>query len=238
MDKRILAISDIHGCYDEFCTLLDKIEYNPSKDQLILLGDYVNRGRNSKKVLEKVIALVDEGAIALRGNHDDWFLRYLFSTKNSFATFTRPKVGGLETLYSYLCTDSLQSSKNETYTDFIKTYYSDHIEFLSSLPYFFETKSYLFVHAGINPKHKEISYNTVRDFIMSRWDFINNPVELDKMVIFGHTTCKMIHNCNDIWFQPDKIGIDGGCCFGLQLNCLEITKDLKYRTHFVTYTGS
>ncbi|WP_260838729.1 metallophosphoesterase [Heyndrickxia oleronia] len=43
--NRILAISDIHGCYDEFIELLDLVEYNSSEDQLILLGDYMDRAR-------------------------------------------------------------------------------------------------------------------------------------------------------------------------------------------------
>ena len=238
MNKRILAISDIHGCYDEFCMLLDKMKYNPAFDQLILLGDYVNRGKDSRKVIQKVISLVKEGAIALRGNHDEWFLRYLFSEENSFTAFTRPKVGGKETLSSYLKIDSLNSDDNSAYTNFIKTYYSEHVNLLSSLPYFFETDDYIFVHGGINPKQKKLKDNTPRDFLLSRWDFIQNPIETDKIVVFGHTTCKMIHGHDDIWFQTQKIGIDGGCCFGLQLNGLEITKEHHYKTYRIKHIGS
>ncbi len=64
-------ISDIHGCYDEFNTLLKDVEYNPEEDKLILVGDYVDRGLKSKEVVEQVKSMVEEwGVIALKGNHD------------------------------------------------------------------------------------------------------------------------------------------------------------------------
>jgi serine/threonine protein phosphatase 1 len=75
MKKRLLAISDIHGCCSEFIALLKRAAYNPLLDQLILLGDYVDRGPDSFQVVELVIQLVNEGAIALRGNHDDYFVK-------------------------------------------------------------------------------------------------------------------------------------------------------------------
>jgi predicted phosphodiesterase len=56
--KRILAISDIHGCLDEFNELLEKVKYNQSEDQLILLGDYIDRGLKSKQVVEKVMEYI------------------------------------------------------------------------------------------------------------------------------------------------------------------------------------
>ena len=96
----------------------------------------------------------------------------------------------------------------------------------------FETSSYIFVHAGLHPE-KALNENTSRDFIMSRWDFINQLCLLEKKVIFGHTTCVMIHNRPEPWFHENKIGIDGGCCFGYQLNCLEIQPDGEMRNYFV-----
>ncbi|MFS1518622.1 metallophosphoesterase [Bacillus sp. SCS-151] len=72
--KRILAISDVHGCNDEFLKLLDKANYNSETDQLILLGDYEDRGLKSKDVINQIIDLQNKGAISLRGNHDQMFL--------------------------------------------------------------------------------------------------------------------------------------------------------------------
>lgn len=66
--RRVIMISDIHGCIEPFDRLLTKIQYSPDQDQLILLGDYVDKGPHSNKVVERVMQLVQNSeAIALRG---------------------------------------------------------------------------------------------------------------------------------------------------------------------------
>lgn len=230
--NRLLVISDIHGCYDEFCKLLGLVKYNATTDQLILLGDYVNRGKDSLKVVQFVYELVHQGAIALKGNHDEWFIKYLMSSTNDFKRFVSEKVGGYPTLQSFVQQNHLVESKNDVYRTFIRSQYKHLIQFLNDLPLIFETPLYVFVHAGVHPK-KELNENTSRDLIMSRWGFINQPCPLQKTVIFGHTTCVKIHNKPDLWIKGNKIGIDGGCCFGYQLNCLEILHSGQMKNHFV-----
>ena len=68
--KRILVISDIHGELKLFDSLLEKVKYDADEDQLILVGDYVDRGPDSKGVLNRVSELKRNGAVVLRGNHD------------------------------------------------------------------------------------------------------------------------------------------------------------------------
>ncbi len=75
--NRILVISDIHGEIDKFKKLLEEIQYNAKQDQLILLGDYVDRGPNARAVLEKVKELKEEGAFVLKGNHEDMMIKAL-----------------------------------------------------------------------------------------------------------------------------------------------------------------
>jgi len=221
--KRTLVISDIHGCYDEFVRLLEVANYNPIEDQLILLGDYIDRGKDSKKVIEKVMELVKQGAIALRGNHDDWFLCFLANHEKS-REYLLEGVGGFNTLISYLGLDYLKKETNlDNVVKRIKGEYSEHLRFLVNLPYYYETDDYVFVHAGVNPFSFSDWRNEPETLSWIRWEFINRPTSLDKTVIFGHTSCRTIHNSNDIWVSDDKIGIDGACCFGGQLNCLEIT---------------
>jgi len=71
---RILAIGDIHGCTTAFDTLLAAVNLQPS-DRLITLGDYIDRGPDSKVVIERLIALHDTGQlVALRGNHEQMIL--------------------------------------------------------------------------------------------------------------------------------------------------------------------
>lgn len=67
---RLLVMGDIHGEYTIMQTVLEKADYKLRQDQLILLGDYVDRGNESCKVVDAVKDLVANGAVALLGNHE------------------------------------------------------------------------------------------------------------------------------------------------------------------------
>lgn len=225
---RTLVISDIHGCYDVWMALLKKINFKPKEDRLILLGDYVDRGTQSKEVITHVKQLVESGeAIALRGNHDQRFIEWV--TQN--VTIHDVKFiehGGLQTLNSY-CDDKLNVNdlQNPVVLNqakaFIRKKYREHILFLDSLPLYHEDNKHIYVHAGLNPFYKAWQEQPERDFIWIRDAFVKKPTVVAKTVVFGHTKTMDIHGTSDIWFGGDKIGIDGGCAYGLQLNCLEIT---------------
>lgn len=70
-NERILAISDVHGHYEELMMLLEKADYNPNRDKLILLGDYIDRGEKSYEVIQMLKKLQRKGSIILRGNHEE-----------------------------------------------------------------------------------------------------------------------------------------------------------------------
>jgi serine/threonine protein phosphatase 1 len=226
--KRTLCISDIHGCHDEFCELLQKVKYNPSEDKLILLGDYMDRGSKSKEVIELVMGLVNEhGAIALKGNHDKMFLDFVDG--EDYTVFISN--GGLKTLVSYY--PELKDYMDiELARQHILNNYPSHIEFIKNLPYYYEDEENIYVHAGLNPMYKEWKDNTPNDMIWIRELFFDNYTRTDKTVIFGHTPCLNLHGKEDVWMGGDKIGIDGACAYGFQLNCLEIS-DEGYRTYSV-----
>lgn len=219
--KRILAISDIHGMFDEFIEMLHKVNYNPENDQLILLGDYVDRGPKSKDVIECIMHLVQEqGAIALKGNHDDMFVKHVVNDLEE-DSFRHMKNGGLTTFQSYYCRE-LEFSALPEAKKYVKENFWHHIEFLKDLPYYFETVDYIFVHAGINPDYDDWKETPERDLLWIRDAFFNRELQIAKKVVFGHTICMKFHGTYDVWFGRDKIGIDGGCVYGYQLNCLEI----------------
>lgn len=231
--SRILAISDIHGCYEEFYQLLSDVRYDPNKDQLVLVGDYVDRGPRSKEVVEFVMSLVREhGAIALKGNHDDMFIKHLLSDEAEHRE-RHLRNGALTTFQSYY-----QKELDVEHIDHAKAHilenYQHHIQFLRDLPLYYETDKHLFVHAGINPEFEDWRMTPERDLIWIRNDFIDHPTRLDKTVIFGHTICLKLHERPDIWFCEDKIGIDGGLVYGHQLNCLEIAENNSYRVYSIS----
>ncbi|KAA8787088.1 serine/threonine protein phosphatase [Paenibacillus amylolyticus] len=220
--NRTLMISDIHGCIDEFNQLLLNVDYNSKYDQLILLGDYVDRGANSREVVDKVMELVQEHhAIALRGNHDQRFADLIYEGTSSIQSKFMEH-GGLQTLESYCRLNDQDSSEDlETARKIIKLNYSRHINFLSNLPLFYEDENHIYVHAGLNPDYSEWKQQPEYDFMYIKDKFIHNAFEdLHKKVIFGHTKTIDIHGSAAVWFAEDKIGIDGGCAFGMQLNCL------------------
>lgn len=83
------------------------MEYNPAKDKLILLGDYVDRGFRSREVIEQVMKLRDEGAITLRGNHDQMMLdAILLDTDEANSRWIRN--GARHTIESYCGADFLR----------------------------------------------------------------------------------------------------------------------------------
>ncbi|WNR44178.1 metallophosphoesterase family protein [Paenibacillus roseipurpureus] len=233
--KRILVISDIHGCVTELKELLHKAKFQADEDQLILLGDYVDRGPNSLETVEHVMFLVrEQGAIALRGNHDQRFIEVMNGTDD----LTEMKFfehGGIQTFQSFSGSKTLDL---KTSKERIRANCSEHLAFLRELPLYYENETHIFVHAGLNPAYKDWKTQPERDFIWIRAPFVQHRTVVKKPVVFGHTTTHDIHGKPDVWFDTDKIGIDGGCAYGMQLNLLEIKGKHQYKTYSVPSKGS
>ncbi|MFC4777322.1 metallophosphoesterase [Paenibacillus sp. GCM10023252] len=223
--RRTIMISDIHGCMNQFNQMLHHIQFDSSADQLILLGDYVDRGHYSKEVVDKVIELVENHqAIALKGNHDQRLVDLIkgdnLSVRSKFIEH-----GGVQTIQSYCGLDEIVNHRItdemfDQWIAFIKTHYKHHIDFLSKLPCYYEDNHHIYVHAGLNPSYRDWKDQPEQDFMYIKDDFIQSSFNLDKKIIFGHTRTIDIHGKSDIWFSGDKIGIDGGCAYGEQLNGL------------------
>ncbi|MEI5907062.1 metallophosphoesterase family protein [Bacillus spongiae] len=223
--KRMLAISDIHGDLEKFEKLLKLVDYNKEQDQLLLLGDYVDRGPQSRAVLDKVIELKADGAIALLGNHEKMMIEAFQTDPMSLKRWFYN--GGIKTLQNYGYSIEKDDAKywytTEEFPDPIEMNddIQKHIEFLKELPYFYETDEHIFVHAGVHPEtplHSTDPYTLV----WIREEF-HNGYTGDKTVIFGHTPVNYLHESPNVYFGKNKIiGIDGGCAYGGRLNCLEV----------------
>jgi len=227
--RRTIAISDIHGCVGPLNELLRRMKYDRSRDRLLLLGDYVDRGPKSRETVERVMQLVAEGAVALRGNHDqrlvDLALRGDDETVRKFIDH-----GGTATAVSYLGeSDWLTKGEPAEQTAsrlrmLLRDRFEAHISFLGSLPLYVEDGKHLFVHAGIHPDYGgNWREQPEREFMYVKEPFWGRGTGLDAKVVFGHTRAVELHGKPSVWFGGDKIGIDGGCAYGQQLNGLEIT---------------
>lgn len=233
--ERILAISDIHGCYDELNNLLEKAKYDSTKDQLILLGDYIDRGKDNLKTLEMVKDLVDNGVIALRGNHDQMFLDFVTRPYIYSNTFNYLRNGGDTTLRNMIKDFDSYQWHEDSYVSWatdIMTEYEHLINFVSKLPYYHKIDNYVFVHAGVNPSYDSWEKTPYDEMVWIREQFLNNDLPFEETFVHGHTPAVNLHGKHDVFFNGNKIGIDGACAYGGQLNCLEI-KDGKFKQYEV-----
>lgn len=234
--KRTLVVSDIHGCYSPFNDLLELMNYRPGEDQLILLGDYVDRGPRSREVVEQIIGLVEkDGAIAIQGNHDERLVDVMLE-RSEQALMKFSGHGGRQTAESYA--GIRQGSIDhiiERAKQNIQQHYMHHMNFLDELPYYYEDEHFIYVHAGLNPSFLNWREQPARDFLYIKEPFLSRPTVVNKTVIFGHTKTIDIQGNAGIWFGDGKIGIDGGCATGHQLNGLEITGPSDFQFYAVPW---
>jgi serine/threonine protein phosphatase 1 len=171
---RTLAIGDIHGCLTALDTLLGFVVPS-SDDRLIFLGDYVDRGPDSKGVIGRLIALKrDRGAVCLRGNHEIMMTgaRGGHSDFKFWTTF-----GGIEALDSYATDEEVS----------IKSIPQSHWRFLEECIDWHETDTHIFVHANLHPDlplEKQPSEWLHWQAISDKW---HKPHVSGKTMICGHT---------------------------------------------------
>ena len=202
--KKIFAIGDIHGSYDRLKTLMDKIPIDFSRDTLVFIGDYIDRGPHSVEVVDYLMQLKNRvpGVIFLKGNHEDMLDKFI----NGDDRFTYLLNGGQQTLDSYL-TKPVQS-------DFYPIP-PDHMDFFKSLRLYYETEEFIFVHAGLRPR-VPLESQKPQDLLWIRDKFVSTKYDFGKRVIFGHTPLKKP------LVEPNKIGIDTGAVYGNALTCVQL----------------
>lgn len=192
--------------------LLNITNYDVSTDQLVLLGDYIDRGPDPVGTMNLVENLVAEGAVALAGNHEYMLISYLCQKISIHDYFFN---GGATTLKSY---DALGEKREEIL--------QRHLRFIGTMPLILETQNYIFTHAGINPS-KSLENQTNDDVLWIREKFLYHPTNLDKTVIFGHTPTFTL-GTDKIWINKNKIGIDTGAGQNRVLSILELPQGNVY----------
>jgi serine/threonine protein phosphatase 1 len=234
---RTIVISDIHGHYNKLIELLSLVNYNPKIDHLYFLGDYVDKGPDSKKVIQKIIELSKlKGVKTISGNHDELFLRWLDKNEYKFMSYTSEKTGGTETILSFAPFFQKGINDDETRTYILKNYHQE-VTFLRNLPYYIEDENHIYVHAGVDLKKENWKDTSEKNFRWIRKKFLDELNHHDKTIVFGHTVTNKIRNSESdfsIWFGDKKIGIDGGIKFNGQLNALVIEEN-KYKSYFVKF---
>jgi len=170
---RTLAIGDVHGCHRALIALSNFVPFEED-DQIVMLGDYVDRGPHSKQVLEWVMQRVEQGnCIPLMGNHE---IMLLAAVDGQMPIVQWEHCGGRETLRSY-------AHGGMPSVDHIDP---EHVDFIrNNLLRYHETETHLFAHAGMLaniPPDQQADY----DLFWDRFDLVG-PHRSGKIVICGHT---------------------------------------------------
>ncbi|AZO60039.1 MAG: serine/threonine protein phosphatase [Mesorhizobium sp.] len=221
-DTVVYAIGDVHGCYDELRTLEQKIEADAlqfrGRKIIIMLGDYVDRGPNSRRVVEHLMAPPPEGfmRVCLAGNHEVAMLAYL-DGHLSLEPWLR--VGGRETLFSYGIDPDrladLYGSSEEVVERIREAIPATHVAFMRTLPVMICSERFLFVHAGIRPGIA-LEAQDEADLLNIRSEFLAAAHRLDRWVVHGHTIVDVPT------LDGRRLGIDTGAFQSGRLTALRI----------------
>jgi serine/threonine protein phosphatase 1 len=208
--QRIYAIGDVHGCLGLLDDLIAKIDADDAargkaRTRLIFLGDLVDRGPDSRGVVERVRRIHEErpGTILLKGNHEEILLLTRQGDRRAASLFHR--VGGRATLLSYgVPADVYDSCDTGDLADLVRQYVPDeHIALLSGFEDFHEAGDYLFVHAGIRPGIP-LAEQKISDLRWIRSEFLNHKGSHGRVVVHGHSISVEVEE------RPNRIGIDTG----------------------------
>ena len=220
-NTRIYAIGDVHGRHDLLIQLQKQIiedskQSKASRKVILYVGDYIDRGLESKQVIETLLTSPLEGFehIFLKGNHEDALLRFLETPEDSAAWLLW---GGDATLRSYDVRLHNEKGKRRTPTEMAKllaTHIPEaHKQFYESLKLYHQEGDYVFVHAGLRP-NKELEAQTAEDMMTIREPFIFSRQNFPYTVVFGHTIF------SEPFIEKARIGIDTGAYASGKLTCL------------------
>ncbi len=230
--KRIYAIGDIHGRRDMLDALLERIEADiggaglsretfaaggapsESEPQLIFLGDYVDRGADSRGVIDRLLGLRETrpASVFLKGNHEAIMLDFLGDPEDLTQWLDW---GGEETLASYGVDAAAGKTPAALAREISDRFPAAHRAFIDSLQLYHVEGDYIFVHAGLRPG-VPLKDQTEADLIWIRKRFHNAAPEErpDKVVVHGHTPeSKPV----DVGW---RIGVDTGACYGGMLTAV------------------
>ena len=194
MSNRLIAIGDIHGCRAALETLLETISPDAS-DTVVTVGDYVDRGPDSRGVIDRLVELATRTTlIPLMGNHEEMMLAVLRGGEPHHGWL---RYGGLETLESYDFSGDL---------DFLPP---AHEQFFDTLGDYYESEDFFFTHAAYDP---ETPLRQQRPQML-RWhslrDGVPKPHHSGKIAVVGHTANRE----GEILDVGHLICLDT-CCYG------------------------
>lgn len=219
MTRPIYAIGDIHGQLGMLETALTLIEQDGGPDaRIVFLGDYVDRGPDSRAVIERIRTGVEAGRdwIALLGNHDRMFSMFMEDYPRNDARllvgyhWLHDRIGGVETLASYGVEVADGDRIYQVHANARASVPQEHLDFLAALKPYHQEGDLLFVHAGIRPG-VALQDQSTDDLIWIRQEFLNDQTLHPWLVVHGHTPAKQAEH------RGNRINLDAGAGYGRPL---------------------
>lgn len=217
----IYAIGDIHGEIDLLNQALAVLrERVRSKDRVVFLGDYVDRGPDSKGCIDQLIQFREEypSTIFLRGNHDQFMLSS-FDEEVRRVDGEYCEVSGETMLWLQNGGDAaLRSYGAYNLFNWQESIDPAHMDFLNATRIEWKSRYYHFVHAGVVPKGVEWTESDRDPKLWIRDGFLESTEDFGHVVVFGHT----VQRRNKPLVMVNKIGIDTGAVFGGALSMIRL----------------
>ncbi|MDR2550164.1 MAG: serine/threonine protein phosphatase [Desulfobulbus sp.] len=228
--SKIFAIGDIHGCHRQLVALLARLPLDRSEDTLVFLGDYINRGPDSRRVLDTLIGLQRScrRAIFLKGNHEQALLDYDPDSGPSGLSLLRAM--GIEaTAESYGVPLGRLAD--------LSCMPPEHQQFLFDLRLNFTCNGFFFTHADFDPappatattvdetprqrmRRHQAETRLLASRRLGREEALQPPPPWT--VVFGH----LPHATPLV--RPDRIGIDTGAVYGNLLTAVQLPQRIFY----------
>jgi serine/threonine protein phosphatase 1 len=209
---RVYAIGDIHGRLDLLERLLAQIDEDartaPHPTLKIFLGDYIDRGVQSRQVLDRLIALKateTPAPVLLLGNHEH-VLRELLRAHDINLLQDWLRFGGRETLMSYGIRPQMLADPRKldgVREEFVANFPPSHTELLTNMGLSVDLGDYFFCHAGVRPG-VPLAQQSEDDLMWIRQDFLQHTESFGKVIVHGHTICPAAE------FTPHRINVDTG----------------------------
>ncbi len=200
------AIGDVHGCIKTLRLLVEEKIQLTKNDLLVLVGDYIDRGPDSKAVLDYLMKLKEDGydVIPLRGNHDQMMVD-AYMKKDSFSSTLWLNNGAQNTIDSFM-----PDIPTEYYEMAIGQIPEKYIQFIQSMPFYHELEDYLLVHGGFDWSSAD-PFSDTRGMLWEREPSNNIRFTKGRAIIHGHTPTPS----NIIKNNPGSsvINIDSGCVY-------------------------
>jgi serine/threonine protein phosphatase 1 len=219
MTAPIYAIGDIHGQLAELERVLTLIKHDGGMDaEIVFMGDYTDRGPNSKEVLDLLIEGQAQGRnwTFLQGNHDrmfSWFMQD-YPRQEAYLPvelyWLHPRLGGDTTLASYGVPFTEKTRQLAVHAMALDAVPQAHLTFLANLPLFHETDALFFAHAGIQPG-VPLAEQTEHDLLWIRKEFHDDTRAHPKLIVHGHTPVPHPHH------YGNRVNLDSGAGYGKPL---------------------